>query len=105
MYFLLKMEIFQPAMLVYQRVAQPYPKIQVCSHDFFSHPRILDAIGMEHVIDVGRASKPEDVLLYTYTGGTTKHSKCVVVTSHGENFGVKTWDEGCSEWKGRDRQR
>lgn len=51
-----------------------------------SNPRIVDAIRMENVIGgPHRASKPEDVLLYTYTGGTTKHSKCVVVTSHDEN--------------------
>eukprot|EP00434_Breviolum_minutum_P016331 symbB.v1.2.014392.t1/scaffold1052.1/size141681/9 len=47
----------------------------------FTGQQIVDAIRMENVIGgPHRASKPEDVLLYTYTGGTTKHSKCVVVT-------------------------
>lgn len=32
------------------------------------------------------AATPETVLLYTYTGGTTKHSKCVVVTCPGWEF-------------------
>ena len=49
-------------------------------------PRILEVIASEngHNAPDGPCS-PDSVLLYTYTGGTTKHSKCVVVTLHGRN--------------------
>lgn len=49
----------------------------------FSKEQILQAINCENghgdTVSDGPCS-PDSVLLYTYTGGTTKHSKCVVVT-------------------------
>ena len=41
--------------------------------------RLQQAIDEETEAAPGPCS-PDSVLLYTYTGGTTKHSKCVVVT-------------------------
>ena len=54
--------------------------------------RILQAINSENghsdTMPDGPCS-PDSVMLYTYTGGTTKHSKCVVVTRSGDEISLR----------------